>query len=50
MDVSIRIVAAALIPLTVAPFATGSLHPITDATLCALLIIHSHIGFEYAPN
>jgi hypothetical protein len=31
----------------VAPFAAGSLNPTTDAILCALLVVHSHIGFEY---
>jgi succinate dehydrogenase (ubiquinone) membrane anchor subunit len=41
-----RIVSAGLIPLTVAPFAAGSLNPTTDAILCALLVVHSHIGFE----
>ncbi|KAJ9648232.1 membrane anchor subunit of succinate dehydrogenase, Sdh4 [Coniosporium apollinis] len=41
-----RIVAAGLVPLTIAPFAAGSLNPLTDATLCALVLIHSHIGFE----
>ncbi|KAF1851466.1 mitochondrial inner membrane protein [Cucurbitaria berberidis CBS 394.84] len=41
-----RIVAAGLIPVTIAPFAAGSLNPVTDSILCALLIIHSHIGFE----
>lgn len=38
---------AALIPLTIAPFAAGSLNPIMDAILCAGIIIHSHIGFQY---
>lgn len=38
---------AALIPLTVIPFAAGTLNPITDALLCAGIIIHSHIGFQY---
>lgn len=38
---------AGLIPLTVAPFAAGSLNPVTDSVLCALLVVHSHIGFEY---
>lgn len=33
-------------PLTIAPFAAGSLNPVTDSILCALLVIHSHIGFE----
>ncbi|EUC34536.1 hypothetical protein COCVIDRAFT_114912 [Bipolaris victoriae FI3] len=41
-----RIVSAGLIPLTIAPFAAGSLNPLTDSILCALLVIHSHIGFE----
>ncbi|PVH97667.1 mitochondrial succinate dehydrogenase cytochrome b560 subunit D [Periconia macrospinosa] len=41
-----RLVSAGLIPLTVAPFAAGSLNPVMDATLCALLVVHSHIGFE----
>lgn len=43
-----RLIAGALIPLTIAPFASGSLNPALDATLCALILIHSHIGFEYA--
>jgi succinate dehydrogenase (ubiquinone) membrane anchor subunit len=33
--------------LTIAPFAAGSLNPVTDSILCALLVVHSHIGFEY---
>jgi len=41
-----RLVAAGLIPLTVAPFAAGSLSPVVDAILCAAIIIHSHIGFQ----
>ncbi|KAF1974213.1 mitochondrial succinate dehydrogenase cytochrome b560 subunit D [Bimuria novae-zelandiae CBS 107.79] len=41
-----RILAAGLVPLTVAPFAAGSLNPVTDSILCALLVLHSHIGFE----
>lgn len=50
-----RILSAALIPLTIAPFAAGSLNPATDAILCGALLIHSHIGFEsividYIPN
>lgn len=42
-----RLLAAGLVPLTVAPFAAGSLNPVTDSILCALLVLHSHIGFEY---
>jgi succinate dehydrogenase (ubiquinone) membrane anchor subunit len=41
-----RLVSAGLIPLTIAPFAAGSLNPTTDAILCAAILIHSHIGFE----
>ncbi|KAL9013938.1 MAG: hypothetical protein Q9173_001403 [Seirophora scorigena] len=37
---------AALIPLTIAPFAAGTLNPVMDAILCAGIIIHSHIGFQ----
>lgn len=42
-----RIISAGLIPLCVAPFAAGSLNPVVDSILCALLVVHSHIGFEY---
>jgi succinate dehydrogenase (ubiquinone) membrane anchor subunit len=42
-----RMLAVGLIPLTVAPFAAGSLNPTLDALLCASILIHSHIGFEY---
>lgn len=41
-----RLISVGLIPLTIAPFAAGSLNPVTDAILCATLIIHSHIGFD----
>jgi len=41
-----RLISVALIPLTIAPFAAGSLNPTMDAILCASIIIHSHIGFE----
>ena len=41
-----RAVAAGLIPLTVAPFAGGSLNPGMDAVLCTLLLVHSHGGFQ----
>ena len=39
-------VAASLVPLTVAPFAAGSLNPTLDAVLAATLLIHSHTGFQ----
>lgn len=41
-----RLVAAGLVPLTVAPFAAGSLNPTLDAILCAGILIHSHSGFQ----
>ncbi|KAL8962926.1 MAG: hypothetical protein Q9193_000741 [Seirophora villosa] len=41
-----RAMSAALIPLTIAPFAAGTLNPVMDAILCAGIIIHSHIGFQ----
>ncbi|PWW78132.1 CybS-domain-containing protein [Tuber magnatum] len=41
-----RLISVALIPLTVAPFAAGSVNPVTDAILGATIVIHSHIGFE----
>jgi succinate dehydrogenase (ubiquinone) membrane anchor subunit len=40
------LISAGLIPLTIAPFAAGSLNPTTDAILCGAILIHSHIGFE----
>jgi len=45
-----RLIAAGLVPLTVAPFAAGSLNPVMDSVLCALLVFHSHIGFEYVSH
>lgn len=41
-----RLVSAALVPITVAPFAAGSLSPLIDGTLIGLLIIHTYIGFQ----
>ncbi|GAB1310216.1 membrane anchor subunit of succinate dehydrogenase, Sdh4 [Madurella fahalii] len=41
-----RLVAASLIPLTITPFAAGSLNPTLDALLCATILIHSHTGFQ----
>ncbi|KAF9887052.1 membrane anchor subunit of succinate dehydrogenase, Sdh4 [Aspergillus nanangensis] len=41
-----RIVSVGLIPLTIAPFAAGSLNPVMDAVLCSLLVVHSHVGFQ----
>lgn len=50
-----RLLAAGLVPLTVAPFAAGSLNPVLDATLCGAILVHSHTGFQnilidYIPN
>ncbi|OLN82901.1 Succinate dehydrogenase [ubiquinone] cytochrome b small subunit, mitochondrial [Colletotrichum chlorophyti] len=41
-----RVLAAGLVPITITPFAAGSLNPTTDAILCALILIHSHTGFQ----
>ncbi|KAI1459917.1 CybS-domain-containing protein [Annulohypoxylon moriforme] len=41
-----RLVAAGIIPLTVAPFAGSSLNPGLDAILCSLLLVHCHLGFQ----
>lgn len=41
-----RLVALSLVPLTVTPFAAGSLNPVMDAVLCSLIVIHSHMGFQ----
>ncbi|RYP10639.1 hypothetical protein DL764_000523 [Monosporascus ibericus] len=50
-----RAVAAGLVPLTMAPFAAGSLNPGMDAILCSLMLVHCHTGFQqiiidYIPN
>ncbi|KAJ6043299.1 hypothetical protein N7460_004654 [Penicillium canescens] len=41
-----RAVCVGLVPLTIAPFAAGSLNPVMDAILCSLIVAHSHIGFQ----
>uniref|UniRef100_A0A7G1GH00 Succinate dehydrogenase [ubiquinone] cytochrome b small subunit n=1 Tax=Podosphaera xanthii TaxID=135283 RepID=A0A7G1GH00_9PEZI len=41
-----RLVSVGLVPLTIAPFAAGSLNPTLDACLCGAILIRSHIGFE----
>ncbi|KAJ5091252.1 hypothetical protein NUU61_006122 [Penicillium alfredii] len=43
-----RLVCLGLVPLTLAPFAAGSLNPVMDAVLCSLIVAHSHIGFQAA--
>ncbi|KAH7018553.1 CybS-domain-containing protein [Microdochium trichocladiopsis] len=50
-----RLIAAGLVPLSVAPFAGGSVSPVLDAALCSLLLLHTHLGFQailidYVPN
>lgn len=41
-----RAIAAGLVPLSVAPFAAGSLNPTLDAILCGTLLVHSHMGIQ----
>jgi succinate dehydrogenase (ubiquinone) membrane anchor subunit len=45
-----RALSIALVPLTIAPFAAGSLSPVWDAALIFGIIIHSHAGFQYVPR
>ena len=42
-----RLISLGLVPLTIAPFVGGSLNPIMDGLLCASILVHSHIGFQY---
>ncbi|KAF3764701.1 hypothetical protein M406DRAFT_351846 [Cryphonectria parasitica EP155] len=41
-----RGMAAALVPLTIAPFASGSLNPTLDAILVGTLLVHSHLSVQ----
>ncbi|KAG5985424.1 hypothetical protein E4U55_002345 [Claviceps digitariae] len=41
-----RLIAAGLVPLSIVPFASGSLNPTMDAILCSAVLIHSHMGFQ----
>ena len=45
-----RMISLGMVPLTVVPFAAGSLNPTMDALLAATVIIHSHIGFQYVKS
>ena len=45
---SFRLLSGALVRLTMAPFAARSLHPAMDPALGAGVLIHSHLGFQYA--
>lgn len=40
------LIAAGLVPLTIAPFVGGSLNPVMDSILAAGIVLHSHIGFQ----
>ena len=41
-----RLLSVGLVPLTITPFATGSLSPALDALFIFTLLIHSHMGFQ----
>lgn len=43
---STRLVSAALVPITIVPFAAGSVSPLLDSALIGLTIVHSYIGFQ----
>jgi succinate dehydrogenase (ubiquinone) membrane anchor subunit len=50
-----RLLALGFVPLFMAPFAAGSLNPALDATLCAAILVHSHMGLgniveDYVPK
>ena len=42
-----RAISVGLIPLTIAPFAYGTLHPALDALFVTSILLHSHIGFTF---
>ena len=41
-----RTLSAALLPITLAPFAAGSLSPVLDGAFIGMIIIHTYIGFR----
>ncbi|KAL6245977.1 membrane anchor subunit of succinate dehydrogenase, Sdh4 [Rhinocladiella similis] len=41
-----RLLSVGLVPLTMVPFASGSLSPTLDAVLIFGIIVHSHLGFQ----
>ncbi|KAK5075566.1 membrane anchor subunit of succinate dehydrogenase, Sdh4 [Lithohypha guttulata] len=41
-----RGISVLLVPLTLAPFAAGTLNPTMDAIFCGAMLIHSHLGFQ----
>ncbi|KAK5109398.1 hypothetical protein LTR62_007064 [Meristemomyces frigidus] len=40
-----RGLSAALLPISIAPFAAGSLNPLLDGAFIAMIIVHTYIGF-----
>jgi len=40
-----RALSLGLVPLTLAPFAYGSLNPVMDSVFVATILLHSHVGF-----
>lgn len=36
----------AMVPLCLAPFIGGALNPVMDSVFCAVLLVHTHIGFQ----
>lgn len=42
-----RLLAVAIIPLTIAPFAAGHVNAAVDAALVFTILLHSHIGFQW---
>lgn len=42
-----QLVSLGCIPLTIAPFAAGSLNPVMDAIVVSGLLLHSHMSFKY---
>lgn len=42
----LRLVSVAILPMSIAPFAAGSLNPMMDGLFVGLILVHSHIGFE----
>lgn len=43
-----RLLSLGLVPLTIAPFAAGHVSPALDAIFVGTILLHSHIGFQYA--
>ncbi|KAJ4421869.1 membrane anchor subunit of succinate dehydrogenase, Sdh4 [Gnomoniopsis sp. IMI 355080] len=41
-----RVIAGALVPLSIAPFAGGSLNPTLDAILAGSLLVHAHVSVQ----